>query len=330
MWTYAADAQRSNAMKPLRNIVPALRWILLPALAAGYLSTALAQQEVMVSQYMFNQLFLNPAYAGSHGYMSSSLLHRTQWTQMDGAPQTSMMAVDAPLMKGKMGAGLSIVHDQIGVSRDLDISGHYAYHIRVNETSKLAFGLRAGVSLYSARLSELTYWDANDQVFQGNISNKPVGKFGFGMYWYSATAYVGVSVPTIYAADGKISMNAGTALDHYFTRHFYLHAGKVFRLNESLDFKPSTMIKYTPAAPVEADVNCNVLYRERVWVGVGYRTGDAIVGMLEYQISPLLRIGYAYDMTTSKLRNYNNGSHEVMLGMDFGRDPIRIKTPRYF
>lgn len=289
-----------------------------------------AQQEVMVSQYMFNQLFLNPAYAGSHAYMSSSLLHRSQWLKVEGAPRTSMMAVDAPLMKGKMGAGLSIVHDQIGVSRDLDIAAHYAYHLRLSPTSKLAFGMRAGLSIYSARLSELNYWDANDQVFQGDIANKPVGKFGFGLYWYDTRSYVGLAVPTIYAADKEIAMNATGVIDDYFTQHVYVNAGHVFTLNESFDIKPSTMIRYTEAAPVEADVNCNVLYRERIWFGLGYRTGDAVVGMLEYQINPMLRIGYAYDMTTSQLRNYTNGSHEVMLGLDFGKEPIRIKTPRYF
>ncbi len=307
-----------------------IRQLVLTILACSGLGRAFAQQEVMVSQYMFNQLFLNPAYAGSHPYMSSSLLHRAQWLRIEGAPQTSMMAVDAPLMKGKMGAGLSIVHDQIGVSRDLEIAGHYAYHIRVNGTSKLAFGLRAGISLYSARLSDLTYWDANDQVFQANISNKPVGKFGFGMYWYDERSYIGVSIPTIYAADGQITMNAGSALDHYFTQHYYLHAGKVFPINESIDLKPSTMMKFTPNAPAEADVNLNLLYRERIWVGLGYRTGDAVVGMLEYQVTPQLRVGYAYDMTTSRLNNYTNGSHEVMLGMDFGKEPIRIRSPRYF
>lgn len=307
-----------------------LRNILLPILLAGGSLGLFAQQEVMVSQYMFNQLFLNPAYAGSHDYMSSSLLHRSQWLQVEGAPRTSMMAIDAPLMNGKMGAGLSIVHDQIGVSRDLDIAGHYAYHIRLNSTSKLAFGLRAGLSLYSAQLTDLKYWDQNDQIFQNNLSNKPVGKFGFGMYWYDASSYVGLSVPTIYAADGQLSMNAGDALEHYFTQHYYLHAGKVFPISESIDLKPSTMVKYTPAAPVEADINCNLLYRERVWLGVGYRTGDAIVGMMEYQVNPQLRIGYAYDMTTSKIRHYSSGSHEIMLGIDFGKDPIRIKSPRYF
>ncbi len=310
-------------MKPIRHIIVLV-------LAVLGCPKVFAQQEVMVSQYMFNQLFLNPAYAGSHPYMSSSLLHRSQWLKVDGAPRTSMMAIDAPLMKGKMGAGLSIVHDQIGVSRDLDIAGHYAYHIRVSEGSKLAFGLRAGLSIYSARLSELTYWDTNDQVFQGDLTNKPVGKFGFGLYWYNTFSYIGLSVPTIYAADGKIAMNATGVIEDYFTQHYYLHAGHVFTLNESFDLKPSTMIKYTPAAPVEADVNCNLLYRERIWLGLGYRTGDAVVGMLEYQVNPMLRVGYAYDMSTSKLRTYTSGSHEVMLGIDFGREPIRIKTPRYF
>src|SRR5688572_15611558 len=158
-------------MKQLRHIL-----IAFGALCAGH---AMAQQEVMVSQYMFNGLFLNPAYAGSHGYTSSTLLHRSQWMQVEGAPRTSMAAVDGTLMNGTMGLGLSIVHDQIGVSRDLDIAGHYAYRLRVNEAMTLAFGLRAGVSMYSAQFSDLRYWDANDQVYQSNISNELVGKFGF-------------------------------------------------------------------------------------------------------------------------------------------------------
>lgn len=303
-------------------------YLALAALAAAI--AASAQQEVMVSQYMFNGLFLNPAYAGSHGYASSSLLHRSQWMQVEGAPRTSMLAIDGPLMGNRMGLGFSLVHDQIGISRDLDLSGHYAYHLRVGPRSKLALGLRGGISVYSARVTELRYWDVNDPMYQADIVNQPVGKFGFGLYWYNATSYVGLSVPTIYADDGRLTLEAPESLDHYFTQHFYLHAGKVFPLGENLDIKPSTLVKYTANAPIEADVNCNLLYRERVWIGIGYRTGDALVTMLEYQVSPQLRIGYAYDMTTSRLRTYSTGSHEVMLGFDFGRDLIRIKTPRYF
>ncbi|MCB0764823.1 MAG: type IX secretion system membrane protein PorP/SprF [Flavobacteriales bacterium] len=291
---------------------------------------ARAQQEVMVSQYMFNGLFLNPAYAGSHGYLSTSLLHRSQWLQVEGAPTTSMAAIDGSIMNGTMGLGLSIVHDRIGVSKDLDIAGHYAYHLRVGQRSKLSLGLRAGLSMYSAQLSDLRYWDINDQVYQANISNELVGKFGFGLYWYDATSYIGLSIPTIYAADGSITTQVGDALDHYFTQHYYLHAGKVFPLGEHFDIKPSTMIKYLPNAPMEADVNCNLLYKERIWFGMGYRTGDALIGMVEYQITPQMRFGYAYDMTTSRLRDYSSGSHEVMLGIDFGRDLVKIKSPRYF
>lgn len=317
------NLQRMTTMKTIRETI-LLATVLLGAVSAR------AQQEVMVSQYMFNQLFLNPAYAGSHGYAGASLLHRSQWMQVEGAPRTSMLALDAPLMHDKMGVGFTIAHDQIGVTRDLDMAAQYAYHMRVGANSKLSLGLKAGVSLYSARLSELLYWDVNDQVFAADISNAVVGKFGFGAYWYDATSYVGISVPNIRSADGAIRSQVTSALDHYFTQHYYLHAGKVFPLGEYFDIKPSTLIKYMPNAPVQADVNVNVLYKERVWLGAGYRTGDAIVAMAEYQINPFLRIGYAYDMTTSRLRNYTSGGHEIMLGMDFGRDLVRIKTPRYF
>jgi type IX secretion system PorP/SprF family membrane protein len=300
------------------------------ALLAAMAGAVHGQQEVMVSQYMFNGLFLNPAYAGSHGYLSSSLLHRAQWMQVEGAPRTSMLALDGSAMNGKMGLGFTMVHDQIGVSRDLDLAGHYAYHLKLGEQSRLSFGLRAGLSVYSARLTDLVIWDNTDQVFMADIQNQLVGKFGFGMYWYDRSGFVGLSVPTIYAADGSITSAVGDALDQYFTQHYYLHAGKVWPLNEVLDIKPSVLVKYLPEAPVQADVNCNVLYKERVWLGAGYRTGDAVVVMLEYQVNPQLRIGYAYDMTTSRLRTYTHGSHEIMLGMDFGRELVKIKTPRYF
>ncbi|MBK9762371.1 MAG: type IX secretion system membrane protein PorP/SprF [Flavobacteriales bacterium] len=317
------NAQRMNALDQVRNV-------LISATLSSCALVGWAQQEVMVSQYMFNQLFLNPAYAGTHSYMSSSILHRSQWMRMDGAPTTSMMAVDAPILSGKAGLGFSVVHDRIGVSRDLDLAGHFSYHVRTGAASTLSFGLRAGVSIYSARLADLTYWDTNDRVFQGNINNKPVGKFGFGLYWYNTTTYVGLAIPTIYAADGRISMDPGNALGHYFTQHYYFNAGKVFQLSENFDIKPSTMVRFTPDAPFQADVNCNILYRDRFWFGAGYRSGAALVGMVEYQVESRLRVGYAYDMATSKLRNYAGGSHEVMIGLDFGKEPIRIKSPRYF
>jgi len=291
---------------------------------------ASAQQEVMISQYMFNGLFLNPAYAGSHDYVSTSLLHRSQWVQVDGAPRTSLFSIDGPLMGDRMGVGFTASYDRIGISSDVDLAGHYAYHVKLNERSKLSLGLRAGVSFHSARFDDLVYWDTNDPLYQANVRNTAVGKFGFGLYWYSATSFVGLSVPTIHAADGGLVKELGSTVGNYYDQHWYLHAGKVFPLGEYIDIKPTTLIKYLPDAPVQADINCNLLYRERIWFGLGYRTGESVVGMLEYQITPQIRAGYAYDMNTSKLRTYTSGSHEVMLGIDFGRDLIKIKTPRYF
>ncbi|MBK6473236.1 MAG: type IX secretion system membrane protein PorP/SprF [Flavobacteriales bacterium] len=289
-----------------------------------------AQQQVSVSQYMFNGLFLNPGSAGSHAYATSSLLHRSQWAQMEGAPTTSMVAFDAPLMKQKIGAGFTVVHDRIGISKDLDLSGNFAYHMRIGTRSKLAFGLRAGVSIYSAQLSGLRYWDTNDQVLDRNLTNVPVAKFGFGLYWYRSDAYLGLSAPSLFAADKAIKAVTDSTQTRYYSSHYYLHAGKVYPLSESLDIKPNVLVKFAPNAAVQADLNCNLLYRERLWLGVGYRTGAAFVGMVEYVISPQLRIGYAYDMAAARMRNYTTGSHEIMIGFDLGREAITLKSPRYF
>ncbi len=307
-----------------------IRLLTTAAILWGGSFLAHAQQELMISQYMFNGLFINPAYAGSHPYTSSTMLHRSQWAGMEGAPRTNLLGIDGPVWNNKMGLGFTFSHDMIGVSRDMEMAAHYAYRIRTGDNGHLAFGLRAGISLYSARLGELVYWDAQDAVYQADISNAAVGKFGFGIYWSNRLSFVGLSVPTITAADGTITTDLATAPDHYFTQHYYLNAGHVFELNEHFDLKPSLLVKYQQQAPPEADLNLNVLFKDRFWLGAGYRTGDAVVGMVECQVNHLLRVGYAYDMNTSGLRPYNGGSHEVMLGIDLGREPIMIKNPRYF
>ncbi|MCB0771807.1 MAG: type IX secretion system membrane protein PorP/SprF [Flavobacteriales bacterium] len=306
------------------------RLILFAALLAGSAFRANAQQELMISQYMFNGLFLNPAYAGSHPYAGATALHRSQWTGMSGAPRTNLLGIDGPIRGNNMGLGLTFSHDMIGVSRDMEVAGHYAYRIRTGKNGHLAFGLKAGLAMYTANLNELIYWDQQDAVYQQNISNATVGKFGFGLYWRNERSFAGLSVPMIYAADRKVTSAINSLKEHFFTQHYYLNAGHVFELNEHFDLKPSVLVKYQPQAPPEVDLNLNVLFKDRFWIGAGYRTGDAVVAMVEYQISRMFRAGYAYDMTTSNLRRYNGGSHEVMLGIDLGQEPIQIKNPRFF
>jgi type IX secretion system PorP/SprF family membrane protein len=299
-------------------------------LAVGAATSGLAQQDLMVSQYMFNGLLLNPAYAGTHDYWSASALHRSQWMKFDGAPTTQVFAVDGPVANNRLGVGLVVSNDRIGITSELDIAANIAYHLPLG-SSTLSFGLNAGGSSYSARLSDIVVWDNDDPVYNAaDIQGQFVPKFGFGMYWHSERYFAGVSVPLIFAVDDAIIIDNSITSQH-FTQHYYLNAGAVFNTSSNLAIKPSFLVKYLPEAPVEVDLNCNFLIYRRLWLGAGYRTGDAVIGMLEYNVTPQLRLGYAYDHTLSDISTYSNGSHEVMLAFDFGTDiVIKKRSPRYF
>jgi type IX secretion system PorP/SprF family membrane protein len=279
-----------------------------------------AQQEVMVSQYMFNGLFLNPAYAGSHDFANVSALHRSQWVNFDGAPRSNLFAIDAPIANQSMGLGLLVINDRIGLLGNTDIMANYSYHVKLGP-GKLSFGLRAGISNETFNRDGLVNVDVNDPLYQNNESFW-VPKFGFGSYYYTDRFYAGISIPTLYAASG--------ANMREYTQHFFFNTGYVFDLSSNVKFKPSTLIKYEPSAPLQADINANFLFMDRFWLGASYRTGDAIIGIVEFQITQNLRIGYAYDATTTPIRNYSGGSHEIMLGYDFGSKITKVRNPRLF
>jgi len=306
---------------------------LLAAAIGVLLSTGLfAQQEVMVSHYMFNGLFLNPAYAGSHPYMTATLLHRSQWVSLDGAPKTQVFGIDAPLMNNKLGAGLTVINDKIGDTKQLEINANVSYHLQLDNANKhrLSFGIKAGVTNYTANLTDTKVWDENDPVFSNNINNQLIPRFGAGIYYYSDRVYAGISIPTLYAADQKIKFDIDNARKSYYTQHYYLNGGVVINASEKVKIKPSTLVKFEPNAPINIDINCNVLYNNLIWLGVSYRTGDALVALFDINITPQLRAGYAYDFTISDLNKYSNGTHEVMIGYQFGKDKIKTRTPRYF
>jgi type IX secretion system PorP/SprF family membrane protein len=289
-----------------------------------------AQQELMVSQYMFNGLLLNPAYAGTHSYFSASALHRSQWTSFEGAPTGQVVAIDGPVANERLGVGLLISNDRIGITSQLEASVNIAYHLPLG-AGDLSFGLRAGGSSYSATLSDITVWDQNDQVYnQNDIQGQFIPKFGFGVYYHTEKWFAGFSVPMLYSLDDQIVLDNSVTSD-YFTQHYYLNAGTVIEANSNVAIKPSLLVKVEPTAPVQVDLNCNVLLYRRLWLGAGYRTGDALIGMVEYNITPQLRAGYAYDYTLTDINNYSSGSHEIMIGYDFGRDvAIKKRSPRYF
>ncbi|MBI1268021.1 MAG: type IX secretion system membrane protein PorP/SprF [Cryomorphaceae bacterium] len=292
--------------------------------------TTIAQQEMMVSHYMFNGLLLNPAYAGTHDYFTATALHRSQWVKFDGAPVSQIISIDGPIANKRLGIGLLIHNDQIGIISQQDVAANIAYHLPVG-AGDLSFGLKAGIGSYSARLNDVIIWDQADQVYaQNNLQGQIIPKFGFGLYYHTQKFYAGISVPMIYSLDDKILLENSTTSD-YFKQHYYFNSGYVFEPSVNVAIKPSILVKYLANAPVEVDLNCNFLLYHRLWLGAGYRTGDALIGMIEYNITPQLRAGYSYDYTLTDINNYSSGSHEIMLGFDFGKDiEIKKRSPRYF
>lgn len=297
------------------------------------LTTAvIAQQEVMISQYMSNGLYVNPAYAGSHKYIDVSALYRTQWTGLEGAPTSQYIGVDAPLADETMGVALTLINDKIGDSRQTEVAANWSYHLLLNEsgTTKLSFGLKAGFSAFNANLTQTKVFDSGDPIFNNNINNEFVPKFGVGTYIYNPKWYAGFAIPTIFAADNNLDYDINGGDSRYFERHYYLTGGYVFKANENLKIKPSLFLRYQAQAPVQVDINCNILLNNAFWIGASYRTNDALVAILEYNFDNVLRIGYSYDFTITEIATYSNGSHEVSLGYRFGKDPVKTKTPRYF
>lgn len=289
------------------------------------------QQDPMVTQYMFNGLYLNPAYAGSHDYWTSTLSYRNQWSGADfkGAPQTAVVAVDGPIHGKNMGLGFMVSHDQIGVTNTNSFMASYAYQLKLNKKNKLAFGINAGVHQFSADLPDVLIWDEQDEVYASNLS-KVIPRIGLGAYFFADKYYVGLSVPTLLAYENGTNFSMDLSKASFLRRHYMLTGGVVLTASENVKLKPSTLVKYTHGAPLEVDLNFSAVFKDMFWVGASFRTGDAVAVLLQYQSNNFFRIGYSYDITFSGLRSYQNGSHEVMIGVDFGKDLKKIKSPRYF
>lgn len=290
---------------------------------------AFSQQEAMYSQYMFNGLYLNPAYAGSHDYYSSTLMYRKQWVNFPGSPQSGTFAVDGPIYGKPMGIGLIAGYDKVGVTAQCDVFVNYSYHVKLGE-GKLAFGVKGGISQYKAQLTDLIYWDQDDQVFINDLAGKVIPKFGFGTYYYQKRWYAGISVPTTLAYDAGNNFNIDINKSSQLRRHYYLTAGYIFDLNEDFKLKPSFLVKAVMSAPIQIDLNFSILYRDMIWLAASFRSNDAISAIIEYQANQRFRVGYAYDFTYSNLKKYSAGTHELMIGYDFGKDLIAVKSPRFF
>lgn len=290
-----------------------------------------AQQDSQFANYMYNTVNINPAYAGSREVLSVFGLHRSQWVGLDGAPVTNSFSVNAPIKKSKFGLGISFINDRIGPSNENNIAADISYSIPTSETYKLSFGIKATANLLNIDWTKLNIYNPSDNLAQYKIDNKFSPNIGAGIYYYSNKTYLGLSVPnfleTKHFDEGT---NLGTSSVASERMHYYLIGGHVFELSDGIKFKPAFLTKAVKGAPLQLDLTANFLFNEKFTAGLAYRWDAALSALVGFQISKSWFIGYAYDMETTRLANYNSGSHEFFLRVELFKNSVKAINPRFF
>ena len=292
------------------------------------LHVAKAQEQSLVSQYMFNMLNVNPAYAGNREVGNLNFLIRNQWVSMPGAPVFGSLSYDVRKENSNVGLGVQVYSNRIGIEKTTGANALYSYRVPFKK-SYLSIGMSFGILNYQANFTQSNSFQSGDPILQQNV-NGFLPAAGFGMLYARENWYIGLSSPSLLTtklnAQGKADVTSAGKNSHYF-----LNTGYIVDASENVKLKPSLLVKVVSGAPVQYDINLNAWFGGVFGAGVSYRTEDAILGMLELQLSPQLRMGYAYDYSNARLVSYNRGSHEFMLRYEFGsKQEGRVASPRYY
>jgi type IX secretion system PorP/SprF family membrane protein len=298
--------------------------LIVALMLTGFVS--LAQQDAQYTQYMYNTINVNPAYAGSRGVLSFFGLHRTQWVGLDGAPVTNAFSANTPIANSNLGVGLSFVNDKIGPTVENTISADLSYTIQTSETYKLSFGIKGTANLFNLDVSKLNPQDQNDPLLQ-NLDNNFSPNVGAGVYFHSDKLYLGASVPNFFETKRYDDNSVAVYKERM---NMYFIGGYVFDLSSNLKFKPAFLTKVVEGAPLQLDVSGNFLIYEKFVLGAAWRWDAAVSAMAGFQVNDGLYIGYGYDLETTKLRQYNSGSHEVFLRFELFKRQDKIVSPRFF
>ncbi|NQY08536.1 MAG: type IX secretion system membrane protein PorP/SprF [Flavobacteriales bacterium] len=272
-----------------------------------------AQQDALFSQYMFNPFVVNPAYAGSRSSISTVIMAREQWVGFEGSPGIGTFSVHAPII-GKMAVGFNSTYEEIGATKMTGVFGTYAYHLPIHKAT-LSLALRAGGYFYSIDRSEVTYKNKLDPFATTEELSSFTPNFDFGAYYYTKKYYVGFAATHL--TKSKIQYSAVDTANSFLSRHILISSGYAFKLTRDLILKPSVFVKYVQGAPLNVDVNASVLIRKLVWLGITYRPGNAVIFLVEANITDGIRIGYSFDILINQLSSYNSDTHEIFLGVDF-------------
>ncbi|MFC7526101.1 type IX secretion system membrane protein PorP/SprF [Parapedobacter sp. GCM10030251] len=315
-----------------------------------------AQQNIQFTQYIFNSMSVNPAYAGYKEEWFGQLGLRSQWTGLEGAPQTGLLSIDGitdPMHK-RHGIGLQLTADRLGPQTATSAYANYAFRLRLNDedTQRLSFGIAAGVTQYSLDGTRLDPVDASDPTVPPNKVNTFVPDVRFGVYYYNPQWYAGVSVMDLLSGDqsNNIFRWDNTTTDNIRRkRHIYFIGGALIGFYSGLKLRPSVLVKEDFKGPTSLDVNAMFIFGNRFWIGGGWRTGvtvfrkeyqrvtgnslskrNSFAAIVQIYATEQLRVGYSYDYVASRLSGVQNGSHELTLGITFGRHRNRLLSPRFF
>jgi len=290
-----------------------------------------AQQDPQYTQYMYNMSVLNPAYATDDPELINlGILYRTQWVGSVGGPTTGTFFAHSTLTD-RLEGGISIIHDEIGdVVKQTNAFIDIAYVLPVGEASKLSFGVKAGATFFSTDFNGFVYSDPlPDPAFAENLS-RTFPNIGAGIFYFTKNYYLGFSAPNLLESK-HLKDDSGVVTQGSENIHLFLTGGYVFNINENLKFKPAFMAKQVAGAPLAVDLTANVLINDKVEFGAAYRFDDAVSGLVNFAITPTIRVGYAYDYTLSNLGRFNNGSHEILLLFNINKLVKGFdKSPRFF
>lgn len=312
--------------KNLKNII-----ILgLGAVALLVSERASAQQDPMFTQYLQNPLTVNPAYAGSTDALTVVALSRIQWAGFAGAPRTNNISIHSPIQDRNIGVGLNIINDNIGPVSQTGFYADASYKLQLAPNASLRLGLRAGGSVFSAKIGTLKLNDQDDIAFSQNVSGKFLPNVGFGAYFSTDKVFFGLSAPRLLANEITFDNNVTTKRAYRESRHLFVTGGGLFKLSPSVNIKPAVSVRYVGGAPLSIDLQTNFQFSEKFWLGAMYRVNDAVGGLFQLQVNDQFRFGYSYDFNISALNKANSGSHEIMLTYDFIYRRANIKSPRYF
>jgi len=303
------------------KIIKAFIFLLIPISVSGQLTP-------VTNQYVVNPLIINPAYAGSRGVLNISAFYRRQWVGIAGAPETMTLAIDAPLLDSKLGLGLIITHDKLGVTKETRYSSNYAYKISMGE-GNLSLGLGAEILTTNTAWSDLAVLDPGDEYYLIDSRVFVVPDFSFGVYYYYKNYFAGISIPRLLGYKFNFDKNKYTLKFNPDQYNYLLNTGYVFSLSPSIRFSPSTLLTFSPGEKLLYDINAHIILFDLLWFGASYRNNRSIAGLFQFAINDQLRVAYSYDFDFGKLGLYSKGSHEVMLRYEF-RYKVDVVNPLIF